>query len=105
MSQLLARHTTGTIEQALTPAQAMRQLLPAQSTPPKQPCSPQVMSHDEALPQSTTPLLQLLYPQSTRQGMPAAQCGVQSAVVQVMTHTSSIQLPPAALHVAATQGG
>lgn len=63
------------------------------------------MSQDEALPQSTAALLQLLLPHSTRQGMPAGQWGVQVLPVQPITHTSSVQLPFAALHAAALHGG
>lgn len=63
------------------------------------------ISHDEALPQSTAALLQLLLPHSTRQGMPAGQCGVQSVLLQLITQTPPVQVPLAALQEAALHGG
>jgi hypothetical protein len=79
MSQLLAWHTIGSVEQALAPEQVTLQELPAQFTPFRQLESPHVTSHDEALLQST-PLLQLSLAHSTRHGMPVGQSGMQSGV-------------------------
>ena len=80
-SQLLAWHTIGTIEQAISPQPTTHEL-PAQVTPLKQLESPQLMSQEEALVQSTRPALQVPLSQMTWQGMPLGHCGMQSAVVQ-----------------------
>lgn len=58
---------------------------------------PQVTSQLVALVQST-PWLQLLVAQSTRQGMPAGHTGLQSAALQAMTQTPIWHLPLATLH-------
>lgn len=105
MSQLLARQTIADREHELVPEQLTLHELPLQSTPPWQAASPQLMSQDEALPQSTAPSLQAFLPQSTRQGMPAGQWGTQLGSVQSMTHTPAEQLPLAALQAASTHGG
>jgi hypothetical protein len=88
---------TGTCEQAVKPEQATVQLLPAHSTPLVQLFSPQLITHELADLQSTGCAHPEL-PHSTRQGMPAGQCGVQSGVLQVMTHTPPMQVPAAASH-------
>lgn len=105
MSQLLAWQTMGSVEQAFSPEQATVQALPAQSTPLRQLESPQVMSHEDAWLQSTALSLQPLLLQLTRQGMPAGQCGAQPAPLHAMTQVEAMQVPPAALQSAESQGG